>query len=147
MPDSEVKQQSEFNDALGYLRRINACLYSADVASMNLDVYGWFQALLAFYRELSTEIKPDQTQGFRQTITELNSFTYDISTTGKVMYNAPAGFHDDIVIAHALAIWSLTPMPTYIKPIEKPLIKQIYEQKIEQQFESREDSEWAEWNE
>lgn len=81
-----------------------------------------------------------------ETIIELNSFTYDISTTGKVMYNAPAGFHDDIVISHALAVWSLTPLSVYVKPIEKPLIKQIYEQKIEQQLNAdTEGSEWSEW--
>lgn len=46
-----------------------------------------------------------------ETVNEFNSFTYDISSkTGRVMYNAPAGFHDDIVISHALAIWSLQPL-------------------------------------
>lgn len=45
-----------------------------------------------------------------ETVNELNSFTYDISSTGKIRYNAPVGFHDDIVIAHALAIWSLQPL-------------------------------------
>ena len=44
-------------------------------------------------------------------INELNSFTYDISEkTGRVFYNAPVGFHDDIVIAHALAIWGMQPV-------------------------------------
>lgn len=46
-----------------------------------------------------------------ETINEFNSFTYDYSEkTGRVMYNAPSGFHDDIVISHALAIWSLQPL-------------------------------------
>jgi hypothetical protein len=51
-------------------------------------------------------------------INELNSFTYDISEkTGRVFYNAPIGFHDDIVIANALAVWGMQPvlhkMPTH----------------------------------
>lgn len=53
-----------------------------------------------------------------ETINELKSFTYDVSSTGKIRYNAPAGFHDDIVIANALAVWSLTPL-TVKKPIEE----------------------------
>lgn len=45
------------------------------------------------------------------TINELNSFTYDISEkTGRVFYNAPVGFHDDIVIANALAVWGMQPV-------------------------------------
>lgn len=34
---------------------------------------------------------------------ELSVFTYAITRTGKISYNAPAGYHDDIVIALALA--------------------------------------------
>lgn len=46
-----------------------------------------------------------------ETINELNSFTYDYSEkTGRVIYGAPQGFHDDIVIAHALAVWALQPL-------------------------------------
>lgn len=41
------------------------------------------------------------------TIREFNNFTYDISSSGKVRYEAPKGFHDDIVMSHGLAIWQL----------------------------------------
>lgn len=62
--------------------------------------------------KLSTwiELKNCRMLKIEETIQELNSFTYDISSTGKVRYEAPIGFHDDIVIAHALAIWSLQPI-------------------------------------
>ncbi len=53
-----------------------------------------------------------------ETINELNSFTYEISSHGKIMYEAPVGFHDDIVISHALAIWGMQP-PVYRQPIEE----------------------------
>lgn len=44
-------------------------------------------------------------------INEFNSFTYDISEkTGRVFYGAPVGFHDDIVIANALAVWGMQPV-------------------------------------
>jgi hypothetical protein len=36
---------------------------------------------------------------------ELSAFTYQITRTGKITYNAPTGFHDDIVMALALANW------------------------------------------
>lgn len=45
------------------------------------------------------------------TINELNAFTYDISEkSGRIMYNAPVGFHDDCVIAHGLAVWGMQPI-------------------------------------
>ena len=61
-----------------------------------------------------------------ETLAEFNSFTYDITNSGRVTYNAPAGFHDDIVIAHCLANWSL--QPVLPKVVSKPvsLIQQEY---------------------
>jgi len=45
------------------------------------------------------------------TINEFNAFTYDIAEkSGRIMYNAPVGFHDDIVIANALAVWGMQPV-------------------------------------
>ena len=45
-----------------------------------------------------------------ETIQEFSNFTYEISSSGRVRYEAPVGFHDDIVVAHALAVWSLQPV-------------------------------------
>lgn len=46
-----------------------------------------------------------------ETIQEFNNFSYDVSEkTERIIYGAPPGFHDDIVIAHALAVWSLQPI-------------------------------------
>lgn len=57
------------------------------------------------------ELRYIQMLNLKETIDELNIFTYDISErSGLVRYNAPVGFHDDIVIAHALAIWGLQPV-------------------------------------
>lgn len=50
-----------------------------------------------------------------ESIAEFNSFTYDVTNSGRIVYNAPSGFHDDIVIAHGLAVSSLTPL----YPVEK----------------------------
>jgi len=64
------------------------------------------------------------------TIREFNNFTYDISSTGKVMYNAPQGFNDDIVIAHALGVWSLYPIRPEVKVKPKSRIKTFYETQL-----------------
>lgn len=57
-------------------------------------------------------------------INELNSFTYDISDkTGRVFYGAPVGFHDDIVIAHGLAVWGMQPV-SHTEPLENMSIIQ-----------------------
>lgn len=66
-----------------------------------------------------------------ETIQEFNNFTYDYSEkTGRVLYNAPQGFHDDIVISHALAIWNLQPILEAKEEIVRPLIAQdLYDKK------------------
>jgi len=40
-------------------------------------------------------------------MTELEIFEYEISSSGLIRYNAPEGYHDDCVIALALANWGL----------------------------------------
>src|SRR3990167_6937024 len=73
------------------------------------------------------------------TIQEFNSFTYDYSEkTGRVIYGAPPGFHDDIVFSHALAIWSLQPIIKIIKPPEMTVIQRdLYEKRKANQAEQR----------
>lgn len=41
-------------------------------------------------------------------IGELSAFTYTLTKTGKMSYGAPSGYHDDIVMAFALANWYRT---------------------------------------
>jgi hypothetical protein len=65
-----------------------------------------------------------------ESIQELNSFTYDVSSTGKIRYEAPKGFHDDIVMATALAVWSLQPLTVPPKPVEKSPIQIHYAQSV-----------------
>lgn len=65
-----------------------------------------------------------------ETVNEFNSFTYDYSEkTGRVIYGAPVGFHDDIVFAHALAIWSLQPIIRIEKASELTIIQQDLHEK------------------
>lgn len=63
-----------------------------------------------------------------ETVNEFNSFTYDITSKGRVSYNAPTGFNDDIVVSHALAIWSLQPLYKEKQKKElSPIAKDFYE--------------------
>lgn len=50
--------QSEFNYAFAWLNRINFLFWETNMASKNLDAYGWYMGLLNVYREISTEMKP-----------------------------------------------------------------------------------------
>jgi hypothetical protein len=61
-----------------------------------------------------------------ETLAEFSSFTYDITNRGRISYNAPAGFHDDIVISHGLAIWGLSPVFTKTLPKPVSLVRQEY---------------------
>lgn len=84
-----------------------------------------------------------------ETVTEFRNFTYDISElTSKIRYNAPSGFHDDIVIAHALAVWRLNQITreVFVKP--KSRIRQSYEQQLRQkEYDQGQEIPQGEWNE
>lgn len=75
-----------------------------------------------------------------ETINELTSFTYDISEkTGRFIYGAPPGFHDDIVMAHALAIWGLQPLSTSTKAAEMTPIQRDLHDKKEQYLKEQDE--------
>ena len=63
-----------------------------------------------------------------KTAFEFDNFSYEIGPTGKIRYGATEGFHDDVVISHALAVWALTPL--YVERLVKPKnrIQTAYEQ-------------------
>ena len=48
---------------------------------------------------------------------EYENYSYKLGPTGKVIYGARQGFHDDVVMADALAVWHLNPvyMPDLVK--------------------------------
>lgn len=79
---------------------------------------------------------------------EFTNFTYDISeVTGKIRYEAPVGFHDDVVMSHALAVWRLNPL--YRETVEKPKtrIQSAYEN-AKQEYEennTNEEGGFGEW--
>jgi hypothetical protein len=62
---AEGREQSEFNMAVSYLNRLNALFYAADESAMSLDMFTWFHSLLGLFRELSTEMKPAEIDGFK----------------------------------------------------------------------------------
>lgn len=60
---------------------------------------------------------------------EYDNFSYEIGPTGRIRYGARAGFHDDIIISDALAIWALQPIIKKIAEADMTPI-QIYKNKI-----------------
>jgi Terminase RNaseH-like domain/Terminase large subunit, T4likevirus-type, N-terminal len=62
-------------------------------------------------------------------IDELNIFGYKLTESGNIVYSAPEGAHDDMVMSLALAVWSLNPgKPRSVDPIARELAK--YKKKI-----------------
>ena len=71
---SEARQQSEFNMAVSYLNRLNNWFYLGGESAMNLDAFGWFQALTQIFRELSTEMKEDEIKEKNEEVIKLNEW-------------------------------------------------------------------------
>jgi phage FluMu gp28-like protein len=86
------------------------------------------------------ELKRVHILNIEETKKEFTNFTYDISeATGRVHYEAPSGFHDDIVIAHALAVWDLTEKYVVKQGAPRSPIARDYAKRVEQY--NKEDSE------
>jgi len=82
-----------------------------------------------------------------ETIQELSIFTYDFSEkTDRVYYGAPPGFHDDIVIAHALACWSLNPIIKQVAQRKLGIIESDFKAKAESFGSEEEESEYGEYD-
>lgn len=82
-----------------------------------------------------------------ETINELTIFTYDFSEkTDRVYYGAPPGFHDDIVISHALACWSLQPIIKTAKAPSMGVIEKDFKLKAQNYGQSDTDGEYGEYD-
>ncbi len=124
-----IEVSRKFNNALIYLDStgVGEPLYD-DLSRLNIPVepiHLTNELKKQIIEKLSTFIELQHIQMLKldESINELNSFTYEISNHGRIMYEAPVGFHDDIVIAHALAIWGLQP-PVHRVPVEEMSIIQ-----------------------
>lgn len=84
------------------------------------------------------EMLPIEETGF-----EFDNFSYDISITGKVRYHAIEGFHDDIVIAHGLAVSQLQPLIVKKPRPEINVVSQAYKRAVKR-YENPEDP-WSEY--
>jgi hypothetical protein len=72
---------------------------------------------------------------------EFDNFGFQVGPTGRIRYGAPNGYHDDIVIATALAVWSLQPL--YVErrvKVKSPIQK--YREQVERKY-GEENSEWS----
>ena len=82
----------------------------------------------------------------QDTLLEFENFSYIMGQTGQIRYGAPEGFHDDIVIAHALAVSNLQPLLTVPLPPKKTRIQLHHERAKKRQYDTDfEQEDWAEW--
>ena len=64
MSEEELRPQSEWNDALGYIGRLNKLFYTVTSCKLErpINIYDWMMALDALFTELSTEMKEAELQ-------------------------------------------------------------------------------------
>ncbi len=79
------------------------------------------------------------------TLFELENYSYEVTKTGLVTYNAPQGMHDDIVIAQALAVSQLNDL--YKNDIMQPKTRiQAFYQDLTKDMDKEEAVDYSEWN-
>lgn len=72
MDGNDKREQSEFNSSVSYLNRINTEFSMAVESSIMLEPHTWFYAILAIYRELSTEMKEEEIKTFKDMKRKIN---------------------------------------------------------------------------
>ena len=78
-----------------------------------------------------------------ETSFEFDNFSYEIGPTGKIRYQALEGFHDDIVISHALAVSELQPL-VLIKPRPELNLVKLAFQRAKKENEEIPEDQWLE---
>ena len=76
----------------------------------------------------------------QEALLEYENFSYEIGSTGKVRYGARPGYHDDIVIGDALAVWHLAPqiIPEFT---QEPNRLQIHFARMKMKYERGQENE------
>lgn len=72
----EYQEESIFNMALAYLKRIDKLLYFCNLSSLNGDISKWNKFLRAYYRELSIKFNEDEkeeVEGKKEFLIDINS--------------------------------------------------------------------------
>lgn len=64
--DKPDRPQSEFNDAIKKLGRINTLLMGSNIYSIERDMFSWFNVLLALSRELSNYMNEKEQTKFNE---------------------------------------------------------------------------------
>jgi len=64
------------------------------------------------------------------TFLEYDNFAYQVGPTGKIYYQAKDGYHDDIVVSHALANFRLQPVISTTLTAEQSVVRQEFLRQI-----------------
>jgi hypothetical protein len=66
-------EQTEFNDAVNHINRVNGLIAASNVGKVDLNIYVWFHCLVCLFLELSTYMKDAEVQRFRTLIRSISS--------------------------------------------------------------------------
>jgi hypothetical protein len=106
LPEDVFRQEYEacfLEDSAGVFRGVDACLIGGDLATEGTEN----TRLVTLHRRqivIGADLAKN-TENWDVLTAELQRYEYQISSTGNISYNAPSGYHDDCVIALALANW------------------------------------------
>ena len=89
---------------------------------------------------LSIETRRISLIPLQESLFEYDNFAYEIGMSGRIKYGARDGFHDDIVLSHALAVYHLLPRTLQIDDIDTPKIRSAYYQTIKNRYGDPDDS-------
>lgn len=65
--------KAEFNGAFDYLSRINQLLTACIMSSVRMDLNNWYHVLMQLFKELSTEMTPNQIRAINNELIKINS--------------------------------------------------------------------------
>ena len=126
---------SKYNDAMIVMdvTGVGEPVFDALCNTTKLDIHPYLftndskreliQHLMLAFEQENIKILSDKSSEGRLQANELDIFEYRMNDIGRVFYSAPSGYHDDIVVATALANYGLM---NYALPLVAVTEKSIY---------------------
>jgi hypothetical protein len=108
---ADFKEQTDFNDAVNHINRVNGLFNFSNLSKIELNVYGWFHSLIGVFVELSTYMKEDEVA---QYIDFIEKRLNDVD--GQIKKNSKTGKNEiDAVLYSKLLRFELSLRQTYKK--------------------------------
>lgn len=89
------RQRSEFNDAIGRLRRIDTWVQGVQISAFEKNILGWQSSLKNLFYELVTEMKKEEREAWLLKYKEMNNEIYRLLNNKHIKNkNIPASMID-----------------------------------------------------